>query len=68
MHNELSGARADARADHKAGVLRVPALHLEPHATPADRNAAHAELAELAAWLKLDRVDVEREVPPVTDV
>ena len=62
LHDERLVGRADARADHKAGVLRVPAIHLEPHATAADRDAAHAELAELAAWLKLDRVDVEREV------
>ena len=42
-------------------VLRVPALHLESHATASDRDAAHAELSELGAWLKLDRVEVERE-------
>lgn len=54
--------RVDARADRKAGVLRVPALHLESHATPSDRDATHAELAELAAWLKLERVEVVREV------
>jgi len=62
LHGERLVGRADARADHKVGVLRVPALHLESHATPSDRDAAHAELAELAAWLKLDRVEVEREV------
>ena len=62
LHGERLVGRVDARADHKAGVLRVPALHLEPHATASDRKAAHAELAELAAWLKLDRVEVEREV------
>jgi hypothetical protein len=58
LHGERLVGRVDARADHKAGVLRVPALHLEPHASAFDRNAAHAELA----WLKLDRVEVEREV------
>jgi hypothetical protein len=62
LHGERLVGRLDARADHKAGVLRVPALHLEPHAKASDREAAHAELSELAAWLKLDRVEVEREV------
>jgi uncharacterized protein YcaQ len=62
LHGERLVGRVDARAEHKMGLLRVPALHLEPHATPADRAAAHAELAELAAWLKLERVEVEREV------
>jgi uncharacterized protein len=62
LHGERLVGRVDARADHKAAVLRVPALHLETHATTSDRDAAQAELAELAAWLRLDRVEVEREV------
>ena len=62
LHGARLVGRVDARADHKAGVLRVPALHLESHATASDRDAAHAEVAELAAWLKLDRVEIEREV------
>ena len=62
LHGERLVARVDARADHKAGILRVPALHLESHAQRSDRDAAHAELAELAAWLKLERVEVKREV------
>ena len=62
LHGERLVGRVDARADHKAGVLRVPALHLESHATSSDRDAARAEVGELAAWLKLDRVEIEREV------
>ena len=62
LHGSRLVGRVDARADHKAGVLRVPVLHLESHAQRSDRDAAHAELAELAAWLKLERVEVEREV------
>ena len=62
LRNERLVGRVDVRADHTAGVLRVPALHLQPGATASDRKAVHAELAELAAWLKLGRVDVEREV------
>ena len=62
LNGERLVGRADARADRKAGVLRVPALHLEAHATSADRDAARAELGELATWLKLDRVEVAREI------
>ena len=58
--------RADARTDRDAGVLRVPALHLEPGATDKDLGAAEAELAALARWLGLDRVGVDRLVRPRT--
>ena len=62
----VSGARivgrADAKADRDAGVLRVPALHLEPGATDDDLAAAGSELGELAAWLRLDDVVVGRVV------
>lgn len=62
VRGERLVGRVDARADRRAGVLQVPALHLEPHATATDRDAAHAELGELAAWLRLERVTVEREI------
>lgn len=52
--------RVDAKRDEKAGVLRVPALHLEPGATADDEGAIRAELDALAAWLRLDRVEVKR--------
>jgi uncharacterized protein YcaQ len=52
-------ARADARADRAAGVLRVPALHLEPGEGP---DVARRELGKLAAWLGLDGVEVDRLV------
>ena len=54
--------RVDAKADHKASVLRVPALHLEEGSTADDQGAIEAELGELAAWLKLERVDIDRVV------
>jgi len=62
LHGERIVGRADAKADRTAGVLRVPALHLEPGATDDDRAAARAELDELAAWLGLERVSVKRVV------
>ena len=54
-------ARADAKADRKGGVLRVPTLHVEPEVTSLEREAAGAELEGLAAWLGLDRVEIEVE-------
>lgn len=62
LRNERLVARVDARADRKAGVLRMPALHLEPGSSSSDLDATHAELGELAAWLDLDRVEVGRMV------
>jgi uncharacterized protein len=47
-------ARADLKADRRAGVLRVRALHLEPAAPPETRDALRAELASMAAWLSLE--------------
>lgn len=62
LHGDRIVGRVDARADRAAGVLRVPSLHLERGAAPDDEAAIRAELDELAAWLRLDRVDVERVV------
>jgi uncharacterized protein YcaQ len=62
LRGERLVGRVDARADHPAGVLRVPALHLEAHATGDDADAIRAELDELAAWLRLRTVEVERVV------
>jgi len=53
-------ARVDARADRAGSELTVPVLHLEPGATEDDLEATQAELRELAAWLRLDRVEVKR--------
>ncbi len=60
LHGERLVGRVDAKRDQKAGVLRVPALHLEPGATDDDLAAVRAQLEELAAWLRLDRVELER--------
>jgi uncharacterized protein YcaQ len=63
LHGDRLVARVDAKADRPAGVLRVPALHLEAGSDAADLAATEAELGELAAWLGLERVEVERVVP-----
>jgi uncharacterized protein len=48
-------ARADLKADRAAGILRVPAVHLEPGAPPETADALDAELSTLASWLGLER-------------
>jgi uncharacterized protein len=60
LHGDRLVARADARADRAAGVLQVPALHLEAGSGERELDAARSELGELASWLKLDGFDVER--------
>jgi len=54
-------ARVDLKADRAAKVLRVQAAHAEPGvAKPAIAAALAPELARMAAWLDLERVDVAR--------
>ena len=62
LHGDRLVGRVDARSDRKAGVLRVAALHLEEASTADDQAAIEAELGELAAWLGLDRVTIDRVV------
>ncbi|WP_018352453.1 DNA glycosylase AlkZ-like family protein [Longispora albida] len=54
----LSGDRLvgklDATADRKAGVLRVGALHQDEEFDSATSAAVHAEIEDLATWLRLD--------------
>ena len=54
-------ARVDLKADRVAdgGVLRVRAAWAEPGMSPDDVPELAAELADLAGWLGLARVDVE---------
>jgi uncharacterized protein YcaQ len=55
-HDQLVG-KLDAAADRKASVLRVNAIHEDVPFTPAIRDGVDAEIAELAAWLGLERVE-----------
>ena len=60
LHGDRLVAKADVKAERRAGVLRVPALHMEPGTSPDDRDAARMELRLLADWLNLRRLTIER--------
>jgi uncharacterized protein len=56
LHDDRLIGKVDARADHKASVLRVNAIHEDVAFTRTMTNAVRAELAALAAWLGLGDV------------
>jgi len=47
----------DLKADRPAGVLRVPAIHLEDGAPGHTHDALREELELMAGWLGLAAVD-----------
>jgi uncharacterized protein len=53
-------ARVDLKADRASRVLRVLAVHAEPRAPRETATALAGELAAMATWLGLDRVDVAK--------
>jgi uncharacterized protein YcaQ len=58
LHGDRLVAKVDAKTDRKGGVLRVPALHMEPGTGSDDVDAVRAELQALATWLELDETAV----------
>ena len=50
-------ARVDLKADRQAGMLRVPAIHLEDGAPDHTVDALREELGLMAGWLGLAAVD-----------
>jgi uncharacterized protein YcaQ len=54
--------RFDAKADRESSTLRVPAIHMEPGTTTKDMDKVEGQLRELADWLGLDKVVVQRAV------
>ncbi|MGL5826709.1 MAG: DNA glycosylase AlkZ-like family protein [Nocardioides sp.] len=46
--------KLDATADHRAGVLRVDAVHEDHGWTDDVRQAVHDEVTQLSTWLDLD--------------
>lgn len=58
LHGDRFVGKLDAKADRKAGVLRVNAIHEDEAFTPAVMQAVDAEIRELATWLGLEVVGV----------
>ena len=54
LHRDRLVGKLDAKADRKAGVLRVHAVHQDVRFTRAITADVDAEIAALAAWLELD--------------
>ena len=52
-------ARVDLKADRKAGLLQVKGAFAEPDAPEQTAYELAQELADMAAWLGLEAVDVE---------
>ena len=53
-------ARVDLKADRATRTLLVQASHLEPGAPGHTAPALHDELVRMAAWLGLERVQIEK--------
>lgn len=56
LHGDRLIGKLDAKADRKAGVLRINALHEDTPFPAATATAVEAEIAELARWLGLEIV------------
>jgi uncharacterized protein YcaQ len=54
--------RIDAKADRARSVLRVPALHMEGNTGPREVAAIEKELHQLATWLELGQVSVDKVI------
>jgi uncharacterized protein YcaQ len=57
LHNDRLVGKIDAKADRKASVLRVNAIHEDVKFTRTITKAVEAELEDLASWLGLDAVE-----------
>lgn len=57
LSGERLRARVDLKADRERQQLLVRSVHFEEGASADDAVALRAELAELAAWLRLESVD-----------
>jgi uncharacterized protein len=58
LHHDRLIGKVDAKADRKASVLRVNAIHEDVKFTRAMTSAVHAELDDLASWLQLEAVEL----------
>ena len=57
LHHDRLVGKVDAKADRKASVLRVHAIHEDVRFTRTMSRAVQAELDDLAAWLGLGGVE-----------
>ena len=57
LHGDRLIGKLDAKADHKASVLRVNAIHEDVKFTRAMTKGVQAELEDLASWLDLEEVE-----------
>ena len=57
LHGDRLVGKLDAKADRKASVLRVHAIHEDVKFTRTMTNAVHTELEDLASWLELGLAD-----------
>jgi uncharacterized protein len=60
VHGDTLVGKLDAKADHKASVLRVNAIHEDVKFTRAITKGVQAELEDLASWLRLGAVQSAR--------
>jgi uncharacterized protein YcaQ len=58
LHGDRLVGKVDAKADRKASVLRVFAIHEDVRFNRSVTKAVHAELDDLASWLGLAKVDL----------
>lgn len=56
LYGDRLVGKLDARADRKAGVLRVAAVHRDVPFSKAMTDAVHREITDLARWLDLELV------------
>jgi uncharacterized protein len=56
LHGDRLVGKVDAKADRKASVLQVHAIHEDVKFTRAITKGVHAELEDLASWLGLDTI------------
>jgi uncharacterized protein len=57
LHGDRLVGKLDAKADHKASVLRVNAIHEDVKFTRAITKGVQAELEDLTSWLGLDALE-----------
>ena len=57
LHGDRLVGKLDAKADHKASVLRVNAIHEDVKFTRAMTKGVQSELEDLASWLGLATVE-----------